>query len=232
MELNDELLCAYLDGELEPEIRGRVESALETDAGGRVRLERMRTADQRLRVDIPVPPAVNDDPLVQMILKGVGERDAVGRGGRVYWHTLGSLAAGLAGIVVGWLLAMYGSPPTYSVDNRARGTLHTVLESRPSGSRLDEGGESAIVLLTISAQGQVCRLYGTTRAGRASEGVACRERDGWRIVAWESVTTLSGDYRAAGASPLLDAVLDRVGGEPLAPADEQALLARGWRPAK
>ena len=54
LELNDELLCAYMDGELDAEMRARVERALVDDAGARVRLERMRLADERLRAEIPL----------------------------------------------------------------------------------------------------------------------------------------------------------------------------------
>ena len=45
LELNDELLCAYMDGELDSEMRVRVEQALVDDVGARVRLERMRVAN-------------------------------------------------------------------------------------------------------------------------------------------------------------------------------------------
>ena len=234
MELNDELLCAYLDGELDAATRVRVVTALETDTGGRVRLERMRAADRRLRQEIPVPPAVVDDPLVQVILKEDGWRPVSTRVSRFRWYTMAALAAGLAGVVLGWLLATQrGAEPRFADDARAVGLLHSVLESGASGTHLTRDGEGASVMLTtVAADGRVCRLFGTTQPGRAAEGVACREAGAWRIVAWDSVAPSAGEYRPAGASPLLDAVLDRVGGEPLTAQEEQALLARSWRTAK
>ena len=45
MDLNDELLCAYLDNELDAEQRQRVAAALAADAGAQLRLQRMRDAD-------------------------------------------------------------------------------------------------------------------------------------------------------------------------------------------
>ena len=69
-ELNDELLCAYMDGELDPEMRVRVEQALLDDAGARVRLERMRVADERLKAEIPLPALEPGDPPSTHILDG------------------------------------------------------------------------------------------------------------------------------------------------------------------
>src|SRR5689334_7644998 len=69
MELNDELLCAYLDGELDEAMRARVAAVLDVDAGGRVRLERMRFADERLRRDIPPRAAIGTDSVADYILR-------------------------------------------------------------------------------------------------------------------------------------------------------------------
>ena len=44
MELNDELLSAYLDNALDEERQAAVSAALATDAGARLRLERMQAA--------------------------------------------------------------------------------------------------------------------------------------------------------------------------------------------
>ena len=70
LELNDELLCAYMDGELDAGMRARVEQALIDDAGARVRLERMRAADERLKADIPLSTLQPNDPLSARILEG------------------------------------------------------------------------------------------------------------------------------------------------------------------
>ena len=79
-ELNDELLCAYLDGELDPETRARVEQALVDDAGARVRLERMRVADERLKAEIPLQTVQPNDPLSARILGDTVPTPALPRG--------------------------------------------------------------------------------------------------------------------------------------------------------
>jgi anti-sigma factor RsiW len=48
VDLNDELLCAYMDDELDAVQRERVSAALAADAGAQLRLQRMRDADRDL----------------------------------------------------------------------------------------------------------------------------------------------------------------------------------------
>jgi anti-sigma factor RsiW len=59
-----------MDGELDAEMRGRVEQALVDDAGARVRLERMRAADERLKSEIPLSALQPNDALSARILDG------------------------------------------------------------------------------------------------------------------------------------------------------------------
>ena len=51
--LNDDLIGAYLDGELDAERGAMVERQLRYDSGAVARLKRMRTADQLLRQAFP-----------------------------------------------------------------------------------------------------------------------------------------------------------------------------------
>ncbi len=108
-ELNDELLCAYMDGELDPETRARVEQALVDDAGARVRLERMRVADERLKVEIPLPALQPNDPLSERILGGE-PTPRVSRPALRWGIAVSALAAGISGVVVGFVLARSQEP--------------------------------------------------------------------------------------------------------------------------
>jgi anti-sigma factor RsiW len=51
--LNDELIGAYLDGELDAEKRALVEHWLASDKGAARRLVRMRSADAMVRLAVP-----------------------------------------------------------------------------------------------------------------------------------------------------------------------------------
>src|SRR6185295_8522822 len=114
LELNDELLCAYMDGELDPEMRVRVEQALLEDAGARVRLERMRVADERLKAELPLQAVQPNDPLSARILDDRPMTPSLAlprKRGRVgVAAAITALAAGISGIVVGFVVSRSQEP--------------------------------------------------------------------------------------------------------------------------
>jgi hypothetical protein len=230
-ELNDELLCSYLDGELDEAARARVAAALEIDAGGRVRLERMRTADQRLRREIP-PQERSGDPLADYILKNERGESAPRVSRRMNWYAGGALAAGLAGVVLGFVIARAPvGESTLLVNDYAAGPLSQVLEASVSGERVQRDGASVRVLLTLSGKnGRVCRLFETGSEREFAEGLACRERGRWRVISWDATVADDAGYRTAGTSTILDHAMDRLDAVTLDPAAERAALARGWEP--
>jgi hypothetical protein len=225
MELNDELLCAYLDGELDAAMREQVMHALESDAGGRVRLERMRAADVRLRREILPDAAPADDPIAEYIRRHeAGETVATPT--RRRWIVPGAIAAAAASIVFAFLFMTRGSSP---VDSYAQGALRAALETRPSGTVAPTDDAAVSILLTLRTRsGALCRLY-ESRAGTTAEGLACRDDAGWKIVAWDATVARSEGFHTAGASAVLDAAMERLGGEPLDAAAEREALARGWQ---
>jgi hypothetical protein len=233
MELNDELLCAYLDGELDEAMRARVAAALESDAGGRVRLERMRVADERLRRDLPPRAAAGVDSVAEYILRHAAQPAAARRGPR-RWQLPVAIAAAAACVAFGFVLARLQVPASVADlrDGDLAGPgLQSVLESRPSGERASRDGLALTVELTMTARdGSPCRLFEAHGAGTDAEGVACREARGWRVVALDRTVPPGAGFHTAGASPLLDLVMDRLEATTLDPAQERALLARGWRP--
>jgi len=239
LELNDELLCAYMDGELDAEMRVRVEKALVDDAGARVRLERMRVADERLKAEIPLSTLQPNDPLSARILDGkplpVAARPAP-RWGAV----LTALAAGIGGVIVGFMFArsqqtpeapVIAALPAPSLSGASSNTfLLAALDSGESGKAIRQAGRSTQIILTFeSDDGQYCRAFRSHEAKAAAEGVACRDNGQWQIVAWDGTVDPDEGFRAAGASELLDDVMDRLGGgAALEPADERALIERHW----
>lgn len=229
LPLDDETLSAFLDDELDAAQRRQVAAALEADAGARIRLERMRSADQRLRREIPAVEARPADPLAEFILRT--EREAQSRReprwrGQATWM---ALAAGVAGVTLGFLLAREDGSRSALATQIASGPLRQVLETRPSGEKSAVGSETVTVLLTLSASdGRMCRLFASQGSRGGGEGLACREEQGWRVIAWDGMTGGSEGFHTAGASPLLDAAMDRLGADTLDAAAEHELLARGW----
>ncbi len=239
-ELNDELLCAYMDGELDADMRSRVERALVDDAGARVRLERMRVADERLKVEIPLPALQPNDPLSARIL-GDEPMPSVARRPSFRWSAaVTALAAGIGGVIVGFILsrsqetpgtAVVAFAPSPTLSGASSNTLLlATLDSGESGKTMEEGDRSVQVILTFEAQdGRYCRAFRAREANAAAEGVACRNAAQWQVVAWGSTVDPNEGFRAAGASELLDDVMDRLGGgAALESAEERALIERHW----
>ena len=106
LELNDELLCAYMDGELDAEMHARVERALVDDAGARVRLERMRVADERLKAEIPLPRCSRTTRCRLAFSVSVASQCQARRGvAAMGCGVITALAAGIGGVLVGFVLS-------------------------------------------------------------------------------------------------------------------------------
>lgn len=239
LELNDELLCAYLDGELDVDMHARVEQALVDDAGARVRLERMRVADQRLKAEIPLPVPQPNDPLSARILGGKPVPTA-GRASMRWGAAITALAAGIGGVIVGFVLSrsreapeapvVASSAPSPLLSGASNALLLAALDSGESGKTIEESGRSAQVILTFESDaGRYCRAFRAHETSVAAEGVACRNGAQWEVVAWDGTVDPDEGFRAAGASELLDDVMDRLGGgAALEAAEERALIERHW----
>ena len=239
LELNDELLCAYMDGELDDGMRARVEQALVDDAGARVRLERMRVADERLKTEIPLSALQSNDPLSARILEGKPVPRASQPPLRL-GAVITALAAGIGGVIVGFVLArsqevpatpfVAAAPAPALSGASSNRLLLAALNSGESGKAIEEGGRSTRIILTFEADdGRYCRAFRSREAGAAAEGVACRGGGQWEVVAWDGTVDPDEGFRSAGASELLDDVMDRLGGgAALEAADERALIERQW----
>jgi hypothetical protein len=212
LELNDELLCAYMNGELDAGMHARVEQALIDDAGARVRLERMRGKPAARSVRVPVAWAVG----------------------------ISALAAGISGVVLGFVLSrsqpvaetpVVASTASTSLSGAPSNTLLlATLENGESGKAATEGDRSVQIILTFESEdGRYCRAFGARDARAAAEGVACHNGAQWQVVAWDGTADPDEEFRAAGSSELLDDVMDRLGGSPaLESAEERALIGRHW----
>lgn len=241
LELNDELLCAYVDGELDPEMRVRVERALVDDAGARVRLERMRVADERLKAEIPLAALQPNDPLSTRILDGKPVPAATRASTRWGAVAITALAAGIGGVLVGFVLSRSQEVRETPVVARAdpapllsgassNALLLAALDGGESGKAIEQGGRSTQIILTFEAEdGRYCRAFRSREANAAAEGVACRSGTQWEVVAWDGTVDPDEGFRAASGSELLDDVMDRLGGgAALEAADERTLIDQHW----
>jgi hypothetical protein len=224
LDLNDELLCAYLDDELDPVQRREVAAALAKDAGAQLRLKRMTSADHRLQNALAVP---GEDHFHAAMAAKILNGTLVPRWRRAVlpW----AAAAAVSGIFAGYLAASLSSEPVNDFGLASMGATQTQLLQQTRVGDADRGNFR--VVLSFKAQdSRYCRVFRTNSQRGGGEGLACREPQGWRLVAWDATSQPTDEsYRTAGASMIIDAAMNQLGGSAAFAADDEAqLIKRNW----
>lgn len=142
----------------------------------------------------------------------------------------GAIAASLvAGVFIGRWSQNAPAPLLRSGPHEqvlADGALAQGLSANLAG----QAGAVRIGMTFRTAQG-LCRTFST---GAGLSGLGCRQGGNWVVPIFVNGTASEtrGDYRlAAGevAPAVMSAVDSRIVGDPLGPAEEQALVKRGWK---
>lgn len=222
--LNDDLISAYLDGELDAERRAMVEHQLRADKGAAARLERMRAADSLLKRALPASEQPKDALLAATILatdQPLTRRDWVVRA-----------AALAAAVIFGLMIGQVGrTGSSASVPYAISQQEARLLDTQSSGRVTDTAsGAFEVVLSVQSEEGDLCRQFRLTRDMQSTDVLACRRGDeSWRMVAAASAASVEGYVPASANSPL-DAAIAALGSvEALDAQQEAALIRRGWR---
>jgi len=159
---------------------------------------------------------------------------------------IAALAAGIGGIVVGFVLSRSQQPKVVPIvasvapaspslsGASSNQLLLATLENGESGKAAVEGDRAVQIILTFEADdGRYCRTFGARDASASAEGVACRTAGQWQVVAWDGTADPGEGFHAAGSSELLDDAMDRLGGSPaLEVADERKLIEEHWEAEK
>jgi len=244
--VDDEALSAFLDGELPPDRRAQVARALAASPALVERLAALAELHEGLRrlfdpvLAEPVPERLR--ALVEPEVATPGpvvvpfHRRAVAA-----WRPA-ALAASLAlliGLGAGW--GLRAPPPLQQVTSLTPGappSLQAVLDSAPSGETRALGPDAEVtpVASLAAAGGGWCRLFRLTGGSGPADGIACRENDGWRVLAYvalaESAAAPDDGYAPASAgsrSPLRGLVPELGLGDPVDPATEERLIRDSWR---
>ena len=247
MNVSEEVLMAYVDGELDPQARAAVERAMVADPDIASRIARHRSLRSALRsayapvLDEPVPErlitaartAPTESPR-SPVAPLRAARPANARPWTVREWTAMAASLVIGAVVSALVLRSFNTAPVSERGGRLiasgllAGALSAQLASKPS-----PGAPVGIGLTFLSKSGDYCRTF-TLRGSSPLAGLACRDREAWRIeVLARSAppTPGGGPYRPA-ASPIPQAVLQTAAaemvGEPLDARAEAAALARGW----
>ena len=251
MKITDIVLAAYVDGALPAAERAAVEAAAERDPQIAERLEghrRFRTrvagafdgaldeaAPQRLMATIADSASAPDN--VVDLGKARRQRAPQPEKPKAGWLAWSAIAACLALVVV--LAQSRLSPPSgpliaYGTQGlTAKGALAGALDKQLVSAPPADGEPVRILLSFRSNDGRFCRCFQIQR-GPGLAGVACRDVDGWRVMATAaSAVEPSRDYRTAGSTAptaVLATVSGMIAGSALDAAGETAARSRGWRP--
>lgn len=253
MTITDEILSAYIDSELSADEQAAVRAAISKDAALARRLEALKAPDRLIAAaygdiaEAPMPESV-----MALLYSGGGPAGEAKRGGgnvlafpgpRVFraaapWGA--ALAASIAlaiGVGVGVELASSPASDGVLLAGPATSALAVALDTTSSGNSFeiaDSGARITPVLSFRSVDGAPCREFAVSNGANAQRAVACRDSDGWSVKIAVAVDPAAAPDGYATASSAISAQFDNaveamIAGDPMAPADEQEMIARRWR---
>lgn len=259
MQISDELLMAYVDGELEPAEAVRVEQALSADPDLRARLQPFVVTRQELARLFNEPM---NAPIPAHLIKAI-ERAPVGSAGATAAPGASGLLVSLKdfvagfmampmpvrfagalalGTVIGWAAfsdaRVKGSTSEIAMTNGAlvaSNALQNALESRLSAHPVPSGAGAVSVDQSFETKsGGFCRTFKIeATAAVPYMGLGCRTADGaWEIRAYEKIPKKSSmSVRVAGESKsAVDAAVDELLRDRVMTKEEEAsVMARGWK---
>jgi negative regulator of sigma E activity len=253
MTIPDEMLAAYVDGELEGAERTRIEQAIAQDAQLAQRVAQQRALRDRLRgayngvLQEAVPQrlaqaaklgAPSGPAQVIDLARVRAERTRRGNGLRQMKVRRYSIAASLVvGLMAGVLIQRLSAPSALTEFHDgallARGALAHALNEQLASSA-STAAAVRVGLTFRSRSGNYCRIFALSGA-RSLAGLACREQDQWQLlnlVGAEGPSAGGGQNLRMAASnlppALLQAVNERISGEPLNAAAEAKARNNDW----
>ncbi len=229
--IDEALLMAYLDSELDPAEQARVAQAVAADPTLQRQLEIQRALRERLRAHFD-PVAEEDVPprLRALLEPGLVDLDAArARRSRPVWQTFAAIAASLViGLFVGSALPGGAEGPVTTQDGRliAQGALAQALDTQLASAQPADAA-TRIGVSFARADGALCRTF----EGATLSGLACREGTRWQMVMIAAGSGGGqGDYRPAGTASarIAETAQDLMAGEPLDAAGERRARDAGW----
>jgi hypothetical protein len=241
MNISDELVQAYVDGELAPDEAARVRAAMAADVLVAARVERARALKARVRgafdpvLDEPVPSrltALLTRPAEEDARPGVGPLRMRRDGHAARWRRpLIALAATVAALAIAsWLQMPSADMAVRDAALVARGELARRLD-RALASAPDAASNVSIGLTFRATDGRICRSFVATSSRLA--GVACRDDSGWSLPVVSRIDPVApGELRQAASdvpAEVQSAIDARMQGDAFDAVQEQRARDAGWR---
>lgn len=232
--VDDEMLMAAVDGELDAALTAQINELALTDPAVAARLARFRRS--RDAVAAAFAPLAEEPVPEHLLAAARGERPRAGWTPRLVLPAAAALVA--FGVAMGVLLPNVIAPQTLTggslLASVAAVEWGPQLEATPTGSELSVPVSGRILAARVTAtyptdEGD-CRSFTVTAEGGTVDGLACVGGFGWQTVVLLPAGQDGYETASAGATGAIDALLDALGAaEPRSPEDEAARIGDGWR---
>jgi hypothetical protein len=233
MNVSDDTLAAYVDGELDSAARADIEEAGRTDPSIEQRIARYRALRNQLQAAYA---AELDEPVPDRLMATLREPETRGSpavaGLRAARWRYSLAASVLIAIGAGFLAWRHThTAPTEEVNGTlvAQGVLAAGLSDQLSGDSTP-GSPVRIGLSFMAKSGNYCRTFSLS----SDAGLACRHAGRWEILALAKrgpMESPDSQFRTAGSAmsgEVREAVERQIAGEPLDRAGELAARGRNW----
>lgn len=246
MNISDEVLMAYADGELDVNTRTQVEDAIAADPEIARRVAEHKALRDSLRCTYD---KVLEEPVPDRLLAVARQRAASQAGvvvplrppKRARAPSLPQWGAIAASFVVGALVWHFGVElysPAPLAERNGQLLASGVLDKALSTQLVQEQQAQSAVQIGVSFRsksGNYCRTF-QLRDGNNLTGLACREADKWKLqvlAQGEAVPRGQPQFRPAGSSmpaAIAQAVDQSIAGDPMDAQAEAHAKTNQWRP--
>lgn len=232
--VTENMLMAYVDGELDAIDRAHVEEAVASDP--RLKEELAKHLRLKAQLDNHYDPILERD--VPERLRAMLETNVVAiderreRPHRNRWHVPTAMAASLvAGLIAGQTLKGTGGGILTTEEGvvLASGELARVLD-RQLASELSAGTDTRVGISFAVEDGRFCRTFEASSVS----GLACRRDEDWQVVASVARNaTEEGEYRQAGTGTMvMELAQEMIATAPLDAEAERRARDLGWPSAR
>lgn len=230
-DIEEEMLMAHVDGELDPLTAGRVAEALEQDGELRAVAETQRRLRERLAghygpiADEEVPPRLRALLETNVIALPTARP---GRWASFGWRAGGAMAASFAvGLIAAQMIPEQAGPSGVTGDRLvAAGPLAQALDTQLVSEQSDSV-PTRIGVSFAANDGRLCRTF----ENQAMAGLACREGAGWHVLTHVAARPATGgEYRqaASGTDVVMRISQELMKGEPFDSRAERRARGNGW----
>ena len=241
MTYTDEILNAYLDGELSDSQRIELDAAVISDIDLKRRLDNLSAVDGYFHQAMD-SLAGDDMPKSVLSLLRDPVRTRFQKSGLAprWIYPLAACFLLIAATGIGYNFGEARSSnqiDLFASKITASSPLYPILETTPSARQVSVGKTKMEILLSFASfEGQYCRQFNLEQSGTAFDALACRDETAWDVIALGRAKPQDANiYRTAStqSSPAVEAAVDALIEADAFSQDQEAnLIQTQWSPTK